>query len=106
LVHGEVTGRHVDVFEREPIVHVIRGSYANEALQYGIRPETLENLTQFDQFVALGIDPVTGSGSGRLASLELAFERQEVDRQIDPRAGYTLSLQLGRAAPWLGGTYD
>jgi outer membrane translocation and assembly module TamA len=102
----EYRGRISRGLEREPIQHVIRGSYANEALQYGIRPERLEDLTQFDQFVALGFDPVTGSGSGRLAALELAFERLEVDRLIDPRAGYTLSLQLGRAAPWLGGTYD
>jgi translocation and assembly module TamA len=92
--------------DREPIEHVIRATYSNEALQYGIRSETLADLSRLDELIALGFDPVTGNGSGRLGALEVDFERNEVDRLLDPRAGYSLNLHVARAATWLGGTYD
>src|SRR5688572_29268349 len=85
----EYRGRISRGLDREPTEHVIRGGYTNEALQYGIRPETLDDVTRFDEFVALGFDPVTGNGRGRIASLDFDFERNEVDRLLDPRAGYT-----------------
>jgi translocation and assembly module TamA len=92
--------------DREPIEHVIRATYSNEALQYGIRPETLADLSRADELLALGFDPVTGNGSGRLGALEVDFERNEVDRLLDPTAGYSLNVHVARAATWLGGTYD
>jgi outer membrane protein insertion porin family len=92
--------------DREPREHIVRVTYANEALHYAITPQTLEDLTQFDQLVALGFDPVTGSGSGRLAAFGVDLERNQVDRAIDPGAGYTLALHAERAARGLGGTYD
>jgi outer membrane protein insertion porin family len=88
-----------------PVDHVLRVSYLNDALNYTIRPEALEDLTQFDQLIALGLDPVTGSGSGRLAAINLGAERTAVDTTLDPHSGHAASLQLNFAAPWLGGTF-
>jgi outer membrane protein assembly factor BamA len=90
---------------RAPLEHLLRGTYVNEALEYRVKPETLEDLTRFDELVALGFDPVTGSGSGRLASFELDLRRSQVDAEIGTRQGYTLSLLLEHAAPALGGTF-
>jgi translocation and assembly module TamA len=91
---------------RTPLDHLIRVAYVNEALEYHVNAQTLEDVTQFEELVALGFDPVTGSGSGQLASLELDLERSLVDAEIDTRQGYTLTLHLEHAAPFLGrGTY-
>ena len=90
---------------RAPLEHLLRVSYVNEALEYHVNPETLDDLTQFDELVVLGFDPVTGSGSGRLTSLELDLGRRLLDAEIDTREGYSLDLHLAYAAPALGGTY-
>ena len=89
-----------------PVEHVIRAAYLNESLDYTIRPEALEDLTQFDQLIALGLDPVTGHGSGRLAAIDLDLERTAVDSVLDPRAGHSATLHVNVAAPWLGGTFE
>jgi outer membrane protein assembly factor BamA len=91
---------------RAPLEHQLRVGYVNEALEYRVNAETLDDVTQFDELVALGFDPVTGSGRGRLAAIELDVSRSLVDAEIDTRQGYTVSLHLESAAPALGaGTY-
>jgi outer membrane translocation and assembly module TamA len=77
----------------------------NEFLKYEIDPATLEDLTKFEQLIALGLDPLTGKGEGRLAAIDLNLERIAVDRAADPHRGASLELYLKHAAPWLGGTY-
>jgi outer membrane protein insertion porin family len=89
----------------EPIDHVVRMAYRNESLRYAITPEALADLTQFEQLVALGFDPVTGSGSGRVAAIDVDLERIAVDNERDPHDGHTAALRLTYAAPWLGGTF-
>ena len=69
-----------------------------------IRPR-LRISSQFENLISLGLDPVTGQGNGRLASLDLGLERTAVDNRADPRSGHALSLHLKHAAPWLGGLY-
>jgi outer membrane protein insertion porin family len=88
-----------------PVDHVVRVSYVNEALEYTITPEALADQTQFDQLIALGLDPSTGKGSGRLAAIDLDLERTAIDNDVDPHTGHVMTLRLKMAAPWLGGTY-
>jgi outer membrane protein insertion porin family len=92
--------------QRNNLGHVFRIGYANETQRHTIEPEALEDLTLFDELIALGLDPVTGSGSGRKAAVAFDVERTLVDSPLDPRKGHTASLHLEHAAPWLGGTYD
>jgi outer membrane protein insertion porin family len=89
----------------EPIDHVVRFSFVSESLRFSVDPATLADLAQFEQLIALGLDPITGEGTGRLAALEIDLERTAVDDLADPRSGHALSLTLRHAAPWLGGLY-
>jgi outer membrane translocation and assembly module TamA len=79
--------------------------YRNEYLRYGIRPDALDDLSQRDERIALGLDPDTGRGRGTLAALTFDVERGAVDDTIEPRKGTIGSVHLEHAATWLGGTY-
>ena len=89
----------------DPSEHVVRFGYRNESLRFAIDPATRDDLSQFEQLIALGLDPLTGEGSGRLATLEVQLARTALDRLADPRSGHALSLIVRHAAPWLGGSY-
>jgi len=88
-----------------PVSHVVRAGYLNDALVYSIDPEVLADLTQFDGLIALGLDPVTGRGRGRLSALDADVERTAGEIEGDPHNGHALSLHVKHAAPWLGGTF-
>jgi outer membrane translocation and assembly module TamA len=83
----------------------MRAGYMADALDYTVDERTLADLTQFNQLLAMGLDPVTGKGHGRLTALEFYLERTRVDHPSDPRSGQTVALQTRHAAPWLGGSY-
>lgn len=102
VTYRRESSRGIDV---EPIEHVVRVGYLHDSLRFTIDPATLADLTQFEQLIALGLDPVTGRGAGRLAALDLNLERTAVDHPADPHAGHTASLYLKHAAPWLQGSY-
>ena len=102
LTHRGEFGRGIDV---EPIVHVIRAGYLHDSLSYTIDPATLADLSQFDDLIALGLDPVTRQGRGRLAAVDFDFERTAVDHPTDPHAGYAAYLHGKHAAAWLGGNF-
>jgi outer membrane protein insertion porin family len=89
----------------EPIDHVVRAGFETESLQFTIDPATLADLSQFEQLIALGLDPISGTGAGRLAALYLELERTAVDHPADPHSGHAVSAQFKHAAPWLGGLY-
>jgi outer membrane protein insertion porin family len=102
LTYKRASERGVDL---EPIDYAVRVSYMNESLKYEIDAATLEDLTQFDQLIALGLDPITGRGNGRLTAIDLNLERTAVDRATDPHSGHSAELYLKHAAPWLGGVF-
>jgi outer membrane protein assembly complex protein YaeT len=91
--------------DRQRLEHVVRFSYVNESLTYTITPEALGDPTQFDELIALGLNPITGVGSGRRAALEFDVQRTALDRLSDPHRGHGASLHLVYATPGLGGTF-
>ena len=84
---------------------VVRASYVYEYLGYGITPEALADPENWDDFIALGLDPVTGEGRGTKTAVALSYERNRSNDVLDPRRGYVLSLQDEIARPGLGGTF-
>jgi outer membrane protein insertion porin family len=102
LVLREERRRGLDL---APVSTSLRLSYALDQVRYAIREEVLDDLTQFDELIALGLDPVEGSGSGRLGALRLQFGRQSVNVPGDPTLGYTVTAEVGHAASWVGGTF-
>lgn len=85
---------------------VIRGAYVVERMRYTVRPEVLEDLTNVETLIALGLDPTTGQGRGTMAAISLDYERSATDNVANPRRGYGLALSWEEARPWLGGTFD
>jgi outer membrane protein assembly complex protein YaeT len=96
-------GRGTAAFE--PVRYDVRAGYRHEYLRYGISPDSLQDLTQRDERIALGLDPETGRGKGTLAAVNFDLERAAVDDALEPRKGTIGSFHFEHAAPWLGGTY-
>ena len=90
---------------REPVRYEVRGEYMRDYLKYGIHPDSLDDLSQRDERIALGLDPTTGRGVGTLGAVGIDLRRAAVDDVVQPRRGTILSLHLQHAAPWLLGTY-
>ncbi len=83
----------------------IRVSYVYEFLRYTVRPEVLADLSNVDQLLALGLNPVTGEGRGTKTAVAADFEHSATDNIADPHAGWTTSLHGEVANPALGGTF-
>jgi outer membrane protein assembly complex protein YaeT len=90
---------------RETARFRLRATYAISQLRYGIRPEFLNDQSQRDERIALGLDPDTGRARGRLATVQFDVERYALDNASDPHRGTLASAHAEFAAPGLGGTY-
>ncbi len=91
---------------RRGVRSVFRVALINEFEDYTVNQEVLADPTFRDELIALGLDPVTGRGTGTLAGLEVIFERNTAAQPLDPRQGYMLALNFERAVPWLNGTFN
>jgi outer membrane protein insertion porin family/translocation and assembly module TamA len=80
-------------------------SYANELEDYSISNDTLLDLTQRDELIALGLDP-RGFGGGRRSAVSLDAGRNTTGNLLNARKGYVTSLHLEQAGRWLAGDYD
>jgi len=81
-------------------------TYANEWEDYTITEEALADPTFRDELIALGLDPNTGSDSGRLSALGVDFARTTTTNLLDARQGYVATLHAEQAGRWLGGDFD
>jgi outer membrane protein assembly complex protein YaeT len=84
----------------------LSGTLINEYEWYEISNEALLDPTFRDELIALGLDPRTGFGEGRVAALAADLQRSTVANLIDSRDGYVASLHLERAGLVLGGDFD
>ena len=81
-------------------------TYTNQFETYQIANEALEDLTFRPTLIALGLDPRTGEGSGRLSSLDFDVHRGTVQNELNVRTGYVASLHLEQAGKELHGDFD
>jgi outer membrane protein assembly complex protein YaeT len=84
---------------------VARLQYVHESLRYAVRPEVRADLTNVEQLIALGLDPITGQGRGVRAAVAASYQRLTTESVADPHSGYGLSLHGEIADPALGGTF-
>ena len=85
---------------------VLALTYANEWEDYTITEEALNDPTFRDELIALGLDPETGQGRGRLSALLLDAGRNTTDNLLDAKRGYVANVHLETAGQWLGGDFD
>jgi outer membrane protein insertion porin family len=81
-------------------------TYANEWEDYKVSEETLADPTTWDDLIALGINPTTGSGRGRRSSIFLDAGRNTTNNVLDARRGYVAAVHLEQAGQWLSGDFD
>jgi outer membrane protein insertion porin family/translocation and assembly module TamA len=91
--------------ERRPTT-TVSFTYANEWEDYEVSEETLADPSTWDDLIALGIDPRTGSGRGRRSSISLDGGRNTTNNVLDARRGYVAALHLEQSGKWLGGDFD
>jgi outer membrane protein assembly complex protein YaeT len=80
-------------------------SYINEHEDYAITDRYLANPKYRDDFIALGLDPRTGTGLGTRSALSLDGSRNTTNNPLDARRGYLATVHFEQAAKVLGGTY-
>lgn len=81
-------------------------TYANEWEDYTIAEAYLNDPENRDEFIALGLDPDTGSARGRLSALMFDVGLNTTDNLLDAKKGYAATLHLETAGAWLGGDFD
>ena len=81
-------------------------TYANEWEDYTIAEDYLNDPENRDEFIALGLDPDTGSAKGRLSALLFDVGLNTTDNLLDAKKGYAATLHLETAGTWLGGDFD
>jgi outer membrane protein assembly complex protein YaeT len=80
-------------------------SYRNEYLAYQVTPAALADLGTVEERIALGLDPVTGRGSGTIAGVSMDLSHRSLDNPTDPSKGTTFALHVKHIAPWMRGTF-
>lgn len=83
----------------------VRVSLIREYENYQVAKAALLDPSVRDQLIALGLNPVTGKGTGTLSAFEVDFDRDTSGRPLDPRTGYLVSAHLESAGSWLGGDF-
>jgi outer membrane protein assembly complex protein YaeT len=81
-------------------------SYTNEFQSYEVTQEALDTPEFLETLIALGFDPLSGRGRGRMSSVELDFHRATTDSTINARRGYMFDAHFERAGGFLQGDFE
>jgi outer membrane protein assembly complex protein YaeT len=77
----------------------------NEFSDYGVSERGMADPAVRQQLIALGLDPVTGTGSGTLVALRAEARRNTTGNLLDARRGYVASAAVERAGGFLPGDF-
>jgi outer membrane protein insertion porin family/translocation and assembly module TamA len=81
-------------------------TYTNEFQSYQVSDLALHTPSFLKTLIALGLDPLNGTGRGLLSSLDLDLHRSTADSTVDARRGYTVDGHLEQAGRAFRGDYD
>jgi outer membrane protein insertion porin family len=73
---------------------------------YVISEAALNDPTFRDQLIALGLDPRTGEGGGRVGALTFDYHRSTTPNVLDARRGSMVQFHLERAGSFLAGEFE
>jgi outer membrane protein insertion porin family/translocation and assembly module TamA len=80
-------------------------AFVDESEEYSIAEPYRSDPTLHDDFLALGLDPLTGEGHGRLVALAFDLTHDTTLNLLDARSGYLASLHVERSEKVLGGDF-
>jgi outer membrane protein insertion porin family/translocation and assembly module TamA len=81
-------------------------SIIREREDYTITEEAQNDPTLHDDFIALGLDPTTGSGGGILSAVAFELQRTTTRNVLDARRGYVAAIHFEKAGRWFVGDFD
>jgi outer membrane protein assembly complex protein YaeT len=81
-------------------------SIGHDAEAFSISNDALADLSFRDELIALGLDPRTGTGEGRLTTIGLDVRRGTADNPLDSHRGYLVEGHLEKGGGWLPGNYN
>ncbi|HEX2443034.1 MAG TPA: BamA/TamA family outer membrane protein [Vicinamibacterales bacterium] len=81
-------------------------SIIRERENYTITEEAQNDPTLHDDFIALGLDPTTGSGGGILSAVAFDLQRTTTRNVLDARRGYVAAIHFEKAGRWFVGDFD
>jgi outer membrane protein assembly factor BamA len=80
-------------------------AFVDEFERYAIVEPYRSDPTLHDEFLALGLDPLTGEGRGTNIALALDITHDTTLNILDARSGYITSLHVERSEKVLGGDF-
>ena len=86
--------------------NTVSATFIQEYEDYAVAPSVLADPTFRDELIALGLNPVTGRGSGTVTAVEFDVERSTTEQLLAPRQGYVVNGHVEKAGQWLRGTFD
>jgi outer membrane protein assembly complex protein YaeT len=84
----------------------VSATFIQEYEDYAVVETVLADPSFRDELIALGLNPITGRGTGTVTALEFDFERNTAGQPLDPRQGYVVNGHVEKAGQWLRGTFD
>lgn len=101
-----VTGFRMTVRHRWSSRSSIGLSLSTERPSSLVEPEILDDPSNVDELIALGIDPVTGTQSGTLSAVGLDWQFSTADNLLNATRGYQIALHGEEAGRLLPGTFN
>lgn len=92
-------------YSRRVADNAISMTYTNEYEDYSVSQEALNTPSFYNTLISLGLNPLTGTGSGDLSSIAFNYNRSTADSSLDAQHGYTLSAHVEQAGRELGGDF-
>jgi outer membrane protein assembly complex protein YaeT len=81
-------------------------TYGHELTRSEVSNAALNDLSQRDTLIALGLDPTTGRQEGVLSSVSLALDHATTDDLLNPQRGRSVTLQIEQAGTLLPGDFN
>jgi len=101
-----VTGAKLTVTHRQNERTSWAASLTSERNSSSIAPDVLNDLTLYNNLIALGLDPTTRSQSGTLNAMAFDLQHSTADSLLNARRGYQLAFHVEQAGRVLPGTYN
>jgi outer membrane protein assembly complex protein YaeT len=86
--------------------NTVSATFIQEYEDYAVAPSVLADPSFRDELIALGLNPITGRGTGTVTAIEVDFERNTAAQPLDPRQGYVIDAHVQKAGQWMRGTFD
>lgn len=96
----------LDPVSRRHATTAVSVSVSHQEEEFSIANAALEDLSFRDELIALGLDPRTGDGRGRLTALAFDVRRSTTSDPLDSRRGSLVQAHVEKGGGWLPGSYD